>query len=56
MEEEERRGAVSSPAVVGFSYETSRCMFQNYDDSLDEASENLLELLVKDFLGFVVGN
>lgn len=56
MEEEERRGAVSSPAVVGFSCETLRCMFQNYNDSFDEASENLLELLVKNFLEFVVGN
>ena len=56
MEEEERRGGVSSPAVVGFSCETWRCMFQNYNDSLDEASENLLELLVKYFLEFVVGN
>ena len=42
--------------LSGFLAKLSRCVFQNYDDSLDEASENLLELLVKDFLGFVVGN
>jgi hypothetical protein len=42
MEEEERRGAVSSlPAVVEFSCGTLRGMFQKYDDSIEEASGNL---------------
>jgi hypothetical protein len=31
-------------------------MFQKYDDSLDEGSEKLLELLVGNSLGFVGGN
>lgn len=49
-------GCCQFACCVGFSCETLRCMFQNYNDSFDEASENLLELLVKNFLEFVVGN